>query len=240
MKSHKDGALETVKHKKQREIYHENLVKILDLGHERADLLHYFPAFVGNLTLNRYFTLYEIYKRTMGISGHIGEVGVFKGAGSLLFGKLVRMFEPDSLTMVHGFDHFGGIDDDTDAMLQVPGGDSSCEATLRELIRLQDLDSTIKIHNMDARTEFPSFFEKCPHLRFRLIFLDSGTYNVTRSSIEALWPRLNIGGIMILDQYANEVAPGETKAIHELLPNVKVQNLVGSWMPSSYIVKEVN
>lgn len=240
MKSHIDGALETVKHAEKRAKYHENLAKILDLGHEKQDLLHYYPAFVGDLTLSRYLTLYELYKQTLGISGHIAEIGVFKGAGSIFFGKLIHMFEPLSLTMVHGFDWFKGVENETDSALQVPEGDSSDESILRELIRLQKLDSTVKIHNIDARTDLPNFFEKHSHLRFKLIFLDSGTYNVTRSSIKALWPRLNVGGIMVFDQYNNEVAPGETQAIHELLPNEKIKTWPGSWMPSSYIVKEVN
>ena len=237
MKSHKQGSLETAKFAERRAKYHENLPKILDLVTEKSDFLDYFPSYVGNLTLNRYFTLYELYKKTLGISGHIAEIGVFKGAGSILFGKLIQMIEPDSLTMVHGFDHFGGIDDDTDAKLQLVGGDSSDESKLRELIRLQNLDSTVKIHNLDARTGFPKFFDENSHLRFKLIFLDSGTYNVTKASIEALWPRLNVGGIMIFDQYNNEVAPGETKAIHELLPDAKIETLPGSWMPGAYIVK---
>lgn len=240
MKSHIDGTLETVKHADKRAKYHENLAKILDLGHSKQDLLHYFPAFVGDLTLSRYLTLYELYKQTLSISGHIAEVGVFKGAGSILFGKLIQMFEPLSLTMVHGFDWFKGIEVGTDASLQVAGGDASDEEVLRGLIRLQNLDSTVKIHNLDVRSELPDFFETNQHLRFKLIFLDSGTYNVTRASIEALWPRLNVGGIMVFDQYNNEVAPGETQAIHELLPKEKIRTWLGSWMPGSYIVKEVN
>ena len=237
MKSHNDGCLETVKHAKRREIYHENLSKILDLGYEKTDLLHHYGAFAGDLALNRLFTLYELYKRTLGIAGHICEVGVYKGAGSLLFGKLIQMFERDSLTMAHGFDWFKGIEQETDAALQVPGGDASNEIKLRELIRLQNLDSTVKIHNLDVRKELPVFFEEYPHLRFKLIFLDSGTYNVTKAAIENLWPRLNVGGIMIFDQFPNEVAPGEAKAINELLPNQKIETLINSWMPSAYTVK---
>lgn len=237
MKSHIFGSLETLKHAKRRKKYHKNLPKILDLGYEKEDFIHYFPSFVGDLTLSRAFTLYEMYKRTLGISGHIGEIGVHKGFGSILFGKLIKIFEPNSLTMVHGWDHFGGIDSDTDSPLQIIGGDSSDENKLRELISLQNLDGTIKIHNLDARIELPLFFNDKPHLRFRLIFIDSGTYSVTKASIESLWPRLNIGGIMMFDQYCNEVAPGETSAIHELLPNEKIENIPNSWTPSSFIIK---
>lgn len=238
--SHVDGTLETIKFAKRREKYRENLSKILDLGHEKADLLHYFPAFVGDLTLNRYLTLYELYKKTLGIAGHIAEVGVFKGAGSILFGKLVKQFEPDSLTMVHGFDHFKGIDISTDSKLQIAGGDASDEKALEQLIFLQGMGNTIKIHNLDVVSNIQQFFVDNSHLRFRLVFVDSGTYDVTAAAIKAFWPRLNVGGIMVFDQYNNEVAPGETKAIHELLPNEKIRNWVGSWMPNSYIIKGGN
>ncbi len=238
MKSHIEGTLETVKFSKRRKEYHENLVKIMELGYSKEDLIHYFPSFVGTQTLNRCFTLYELYKRTLGIAGHIAEIGVHKGFGSMLFGKLVQLNEPESLTMVHGYDHFCGIDVSTDSPLQVPGGDASNEGMLRELIRLQNLDGVVKVHNLDATKDFPDFFEKYSHLQFKLVFIDSGTYDITSASIANFWPRLSVGGIMIFDQYNNEVAPGETRAVKELLPNEKIEALQDSWMPSAFVVKK--
>ena len=163
-KSHKCGTLETMKHDNRREKYYENLVKMLELGYSKTDLIHYFPSFVGIQTLNRCFTLYELYKKTLGISGHVAEIGVHKGFGSLLFAKLAQLYEPESLTMCHGFDHFGGIDSDTDSLLQVPGGDASDEKQLRELIRLQNLDGVLKIHNLDVRKDLSEFFIGNSHL----------------------------------------------------------------------------
>lgn len=236
MKSHKEGSLETVKFSEKREKYHENFAKIFDLGYEKEDLIHHFPSFVGTFTLSRMLNLYSFYVETKELAGHICEVGVHKGFGSILFGKLIQMYEPLSLTMVHGFDWFKGIEEETDSKLQLPGGDRSDETMMRELIRLQTLDGTIKIHNFDVRTDLPEFFEEHSHLRFRLAFIDSGTYAVTKAAIESIWPRLNKGGIMIFDQYNNEVAPGETQAIHELLPNETILN-IGGWMPTSYVRK---
>ena len=237
-KSHKDGELETMKHASRKEEYYNSVEQILNLGHHPSDYLYHFPAFAGNLTLIRNLTLYELYKKTLGISGHIAEIGVYKGAGSLFFGKLVQIFEPNSLTMVHGFDHFMGTDSNTDSPLQVAGGNHSDETTVRELIRLQGLDGTVKIHNLDARKDFPAFFERYPHLRFKIVFLDSGTYEVTSEAIKAFWPRLNPGGVLILDQYNSEVAPGETRAVTELLPYEKVETMPGAWMPNAYIIKK--
>lgn len=236
-KSHTDGSLETVKFAKQKVNYYDNLTEIITLAEETTDYLHHFPVFAGNQTLNRNFTLYEHYKQVAGIAGHIAEIGVYKGSGSILFGKLVQLFEPNSLTMVHGFDNFQGTRAVSENPLQVQGGNLSNEQKLRKLIELQNLDSVIKIHNLDAETDFPKFFEKNPHLRFKLVFLDSGTYEVTSAAIKAFWPRMNFGGIMIFDQYNNEVAPGETRAVTELLPDETVRNVINGWMPAAYIIK---
>lgn len=238
MRSHRDGVLETVKFSARRENYYENLSKIFSLGHEKEDLIHYFPAFAGTLTLNRYLTLYELYKKTQGISGHIAEIGTYKGASILLFGKLVQMFEADSLTMVHGFDWFYGTAAVDENPLQVQGGNAAAQDVLEELIRLQNLDNTIKIHNLNVEKDLPRFFKKNTHLQFKLVFLDSGTYECVSASIREFWPRLAVGGIMIFDQYNNEVAPGETRAVKELLPNEKIETIIGSWMPNSYLIKK--
>ncbi len=238
MKSHKYGTLETVKHQKRREEYYRNLDLILGMGYEEEDFIHHFPAFVGNLTLIRNFALYELYKRVLGISGHVAEVGVFKGASSILFGKLVQIYEPDGLTMVHGFDNFGGTRAVPENPLQVQDGNKENEERLRRLIKLQGLDDTIKIHTLDVETDLPAFFEAHPHLRFKLVFLDSGTYECVSAAIKAFWPRLNVGGIMIFDQFNNEVSPGECRAVTELLPNEKYETMQPSWMPNMYIIKK--
>lgn len=237
IKSHIDGTLETVKFAKEKAEYHESLQKILQLGYENVDFIHHFPAFVGKLTLSRMLALHHLYSQTREIAGHIAEIGVYKGASSIFFGKLIQLFEPHSLTMVHGFDNFQGTAAVSENPLQVQGGNLEDETRLRELIRLQGLGSTVKIHVLDAEKDFPTFFEKYPHLRFRLVFIDSGTYAVTAGAIQAFWPRLLPGGVMIFDQFCNEVAPGETRAVCDLLPGKKIQNLFGTWMPSSFVVK---
>ncbi len=237
MRSHIDGTLETIKHAKRREKYYENLPKILELGHEKEDLLHYFGAFVGDLTLIRAMSLIDAYKQTKHICGHISEIGVYRGASSILFAKLIRIYEQDSLTMCHGFDNFMGTKAVNENPLQVNGGNITSEMQLRELIRLQELDNILKIHKLDAEKDFPEFFDKNPHLRFRLVFVDSGTYEVVSESIKNFWPRMLTGGIMIFDQFNCEVAPGETRAICEFLPNEKIETFSPAWMPNAFVRK---
>ena len=68
------------------------------------EIIEDFPRFSGHMSIGRYLTLYELYKKTEGIAGHIAEVGTYKGSSLLWFTKLVQIYESESLTQVHGFD----------------------------------------------------------------------------------------------------------------------------------------
>jgi hypothetical protein len=234
---HKLGEFETVKFAHRRADYTHALETILSMGYQPQDYIHQFPAFVGHMTLWRAFTLYELYKKTLGLAGHIADVGVYMGASTLLFGKLLQIFEPESLSMVHGFDWFQGTHVSNEDTLQVEGAHLESEARVRKLITCQKLDHVVKVHKLDVAKEIDGFFDAHAHLRFKLVFLDSGTYDVVSSAIRAFWPRLIPGGLLVLDQYNHEVAPGEVRAIHDLLPNEKVETLPNAWMPNAYIQK---
>ena len=211
--------------------------KIIGLGHDPKDYIHHFPAFTGTLTLARVLSLYEAYKNTLGIAGHIAEVGVYKGAGSLLFAKLVQIFEPHSLTLVHGFDWFKGAQT-TDEEKYVDNGECREDYNrVIKLIKLQNFDNIIHIHNLDVTQSLGHFFAENSHLQFKLIFLDCGIYEVVKASLRHFWPRLTPGGIILFDQFNHEFAPGETRAIKEMLPDVPIKTFPHGWMPTAYIVK---
>lgn len=95
---------EYLKHNNLRPQYESGLKALMEMDISKQDLIHHFPAFIGHQTLARQIGLYEAYKMTLDVAGHIAEVGVNLGFGSLLFAKLTKIFEPNSLTLVHGFD----------------------------------------------------------------------------------------------------------------------------------------
>jgi hypothetical protein len=74
------GRFELRKHAHRKEPYREGLKTILSLGYQPTDYIHHFPAFAGHLTIARFVSIYEAYKMTLGVAGHIAEVGVFMGA----------------------------------------------------------------------------------------------------------------------------------------------------------------
>jgi hypothetical protein len=230
---------EYLKHHNLRPQYESGLNAILEMGISKQDLIHQFPVFIGHQTLAREIALYEAYKMTLDVAGHIAEIGVNMGFGSLLFGKLTKIFEPNSLTLVHGFDWCEGADPTAEEEDFIDKG-AYCtpEVMVRKLIKVQGMDNIIHLHNLDATKDLPVFFNKNNHLQFKLVFLDCGIYEVVRESLIHFWERLTPGGILLIDHYSFELAPGEMRAIREVLPNVKWKQFPFGWMPCAYAIKE--
>jgi hypothetical protein len=231
------GKFESVKFFHQKKTYYEGLKTICDLNYSKEDLIHHFPAFAGTQTIIRFLSLYELFKMTEGIAGHIAEMGVYKGSGSLWFAKLLQIFEPNSLSQVHGFDWFKGTEPTSEEPNLQPGSYSEPFERVNSLVASQGLSHVIKLHDLDLRKDLPGFFSSAPHLRFRLVFADAGLYDIVREIIINVWPRISKGGILVLDQYNFDLAPGETRAVNELLPDVEVRTLPWGWMPTAFIVK---
>lgn len=237
--NHIYGNLESNKFGEHRESYYHYLDKLKDMNYDFTDFIHHFPVFPGHLAISRFLGLYELYKLAGDSAGHIAEVGVFKGASAFWLAKLVRIFENESLTQVHGFDWFqGNVPTEMEKGKIVEGGYAESYERISELVALQKLDSILKIHKLDVTKELDSFFEKYPHLRFKMVFLDAGLYDVVKACLKPFWDRLEVGGILVFDQYNHELSPGETLVVKEQLPHVKVRTLKNIWMPSGYIIKE--
>jgi hypothetical protein len=236
---HVPGNLESGKFENKRPKYLNYLNELKDMGYEFEDFLHYFPCFVGDLTLLRMLTLLEAYNDVEDISGHIADVGMFRGASSFWFAKLTKLYHPNSLTQVHGFDWFEGNQPDPWEKNIVIGGGKESFQRVKKLSRLQGLDNILKVHKLNLKDELEDFFTERPHLKFKLIFMDAGMYSVVKSSLPFFWNRLSRGGIIIFDQYNFDIAPGETKAVDEFFSElgVTIKTFKYSWMPTAYIKK---
>ena len=232
------GKHESIKFAALRDPYYKGLNEILSLGYETEDFIHHFPCFVGHQTLLRFLNFYEFYKMTSGVAGHIGEVGVYKAACSLFFAKLVKLFEPHSLTVVHGFDTFEGNKKGAgyDKGLKDGGYKESYDRVFR-LVKAQGMETILHLHKMDVINSMARFLKQNQSIQFKLVVLDAGYYQVVKTVLPLLWQRMTPGGVVILDQYNFEAAPGETVAVRECLPDVCVRVLTPSWMPTAYIVK---
>ncbi|TKT72909.1 class I SAM-dependent methyltransferase [Afipia massiliensis] len=212
--------------------------KYKQLGYSPEDLYNNFPCFAGAKTLARYLSFFQCYQMTLGLAGHMAEVGVYRGGVSLFLAKLSLLYEPHSMTQVHGFDWFRAPS--AQDQEHAPEGHIYYEPFERitQLIGVQGLQRYVLLHRLNVVSELQGFFEQYTHLQFKLVFLDAGEYDIVARSIREFWPRLTNGGVMIFDQFNHEVAPGETHAIKELLPpDAVIRSFPHGGMPTAYVVK---
>lgn len=232
------GKFEYNRFDSRRKKYRDYIKEINQLEISHEELIENFSIYSGHMTISRFLGLYDLYKITLGVAGHIMEIGTYKGASLLWFAKLIKIFEGESLTQVHGFDWFKGTGlDEIENKVEV-GSYKGDEKELFNMIRLHDLENICFVHKMDVTKELSRFFADNKHMMFKLAFFDAGLYNIVKTCLPIIWERITPGGILILDQYNHELSPGETMAVREVLPNAKVKTLPNIWMPTAYIVKE--
>lgn len=210
--------------------YFEYIDKLVADPPPTRDLLYQFPLYVGHVNLGRYLFFYDLYKQVLELAGHIGELGVYKGASLLYWAKLVRLFEPYSTTQVHGFDWFQGMPSDQSYQ-------GSYE-DLVALIELQKLQDVAIVHRLDLIRESALFLANHPQLRFKLLFLDCGEKTVLEPSLLHFWPRLVRGGVLIMDHYNTELSPDESQLVDEVIGSNLVRQLPFNRQPTAYVIKE--
>ena len=230
---------EDLKHKESRAEFFRGFEEMMKMDIPKEDLVHFFPALTGKENLARFLALYELYKKAMGVLGHVAEIGIWRGASFLYLAKLVQLFEPHSLTQVHGFDWFKGMrmssEHDDNRYEEEYRGDFE---QLKCLIELQKLDTIAFIRNMDVTIQLSKFLEVHTSLQFKLVFLDCGIYDVVRATLNAIWPWVSCGGILIFARVNLSSVRAETIAIREFFgDNIPLKTLPFSGWPSGYLVK---
>ncbi|MDD3296106.1 MAG: class I SAM-dependent methyltransferase [Candidatus Omnitrophica bacterium] len=229
---------ESMKFDSRRKSYYKGLKAMQNLGYVFDDYIHHFPSFAGHMTIARFLGLYELYKMSLGVAGHIAEAGIHKGFGTIGLAKIVKIFEPESLTLVHGFDWFLGMDSTNEEPNILKGSYKEDYKRLMKLINAQQLGNIIHIHKLDLKTELGTFFKTNSYLQFKLVIIDAGQYDIVASCLRNFWERITPGGILVFDSFNHEISPGETRAIKELLPNSKIRTLPWLWTPTAFVVKE--
>jgi hypothetical protein len=149
--------METIKFAERKKPYYEGLEAIKNMGYDIEDFIHHFPCFTGHMTISRFLAFHDIYQKTLGLAGHIAEIGVFKGDTLLFFAKLAQIFESESLTQIHGFDWFKGSDP-SEFETGIPNGSyTESYERVKKLIEVQQLQNLIRLHKMDVTKEFLIF-----------------------------------------------------------------------------------
>ena len=189
---------------------------------------------------------HKFFEMVKDLPGDIVEVGVFKGSGVATFKKFFKIFFPNSIRRVIGFDMFDGdaplsndsvkdADEMKKVYARVPKSDLSLEAVKRRL----GPDSDIILVKGDVEDTLPKFLEENPGFRVSLIYIDVDIERPTYIALKYLWDRLITGGVIAFDEYEFHKfseSTGVDKFMKEFNLNEKIitTHFMG---PTAYLIK---
>ncbi len=220
------------------------------------DLLESFPIYIRRVNLSRFLVHYELFKIVKDLPGSIVECGVYRGASLLTWAKLIETFCPgDRVRKVVGFDNFAGFPEldekdgpEAPARAKVVGGWNAGPylGELREHIDIFHSDSFVprakRVELVVGNVEETAaeYVRQNPGMRISLLHLDIDIYKPNRAALEAFYPLVVPGGVVVLDEYAMAEWGGESSAFDEYFADKekpKVRSFPISSIPTAYFVK---
>lgn len=199
--------------------------------------------------LSKMLARVELFKKIINVPGDIVECGVFKGTGMLLWLKLIKIFCPNTIKKVVGFDMFNKEDllnildnDDKKNMEHLFTYAKNNNLSVKQLQEMLDNfnfdKSKYDIVDGDISKTIYEYIQDKPGFRISLINLDLDVEKPTYEVLNAIWDRIPKGGMIIFDEYSIDrwsESIGVDKFISD--KNVKLQCLNYTKTPSAYIIK---
>lgn len=226
-------------------------------GLDALDGIKMFPVLARRQWLKRFLAHVELFKLTLEVPGDIAELGVFRGGGLLTWANLLETYcIGDRTKTVYGFDNWQGFtafspEDGTEVANahKVIGGFNPAQyrAELESALAVFDADRFVpwkpRVRLIDGQIErsVPEFLALQPGVRFSLVHFDCDLYAPTKGALEALWPRVARGGVLLFDEYGIPDWPGETRAVDEFLatqPGLRLRTLPWTNAPAAYLIKD--
>ena len=220
------------------------------------DVLKLFPVLVRRQWLKRFLAHIELFQKTLYVPGDIAELGVFRGLGLMTWANLLEAYcVGDRTKTVYGFDNWMGFtkfdsqDGAANAEAHKMLGGFNPEPFHRELSDAIDLfdgdrfvpwKARVKLVDGQIEATVGKFVMENPGVRFSLIHFDCDLYAPTKAALEALWPKVSRGGVVLFDEYGIPDWPGETQAVDEFLadkPGLKLETFTWTNAPAAYLVK---
>lgn len=180
---------------------------------EREFLDHYARLSPDNpYSQDRKYALRELVRFVRGVPGAMAECGCYRGASAYF----MATSRPNSI--LHLFDSFQGlpvgdsadVPDAKDTPAWNPGDLSASESMLRS--NLAGLGN-FAVH----KGWIPERFADVEGERFCVVHIDVDLYQPTLACLQFFYPRVNNGGVIVLDDYGFTTCPGAYRAVKEFM-----------------------
>lgn len=181
---------------------------------------------------HRHWMLKQLMKQVSNLSGNTAECGVFKGASSYLICEANQA--NGGRRLHHMFDSFVGLSKpsavDGDAWLE---GDLACSL---ESVR----NNLCEFDNEEMAFHagwIPERFCDVNDQQFSFVHIDVDLYQPTMDSLIFFYPRMQPGGIILVDDYGFTTCPGATAACDEYIQG-KPEPIIGLPTGGGFLIKK--
>jgi len=186
-------------------------------------------AEIRNHTLVDRFRCYELWhllSQTQHLPGDVLEVGTWRGGTGCLMAR--RATELGFEARVHLCDTFEGVVKTGVTDSHYRGGEhaDTSDYLVRQLANAMNLKNIIIHKGIFPEDIGPGLM----HFTFRFCHIDVDVYQSGKDTLDWIWPRLPVGGIVVFDDFGFASCPGITRLVHEeeqKPDRVCVQNLNG-------------
>jgi hypothetical protein len=205
------------------------------------EILPNLGLFLSSKSLSRVLFFYEIYKKILHTHGIIVEFGVRWGQTLSILSALRGIFEPfNRHRKIVGFDTFAGfkgMSDKDGALCKTVDGSFSVSENyqqyLETLLGLQEALNPaphlkkFELVRGNAMETIPAYLKRQPETIVSLAIFDFDIYQPTKAALEAIKPHLFKGSVLVFDELADDIFPGETVALREVfkLSDLKIERL---------------
>ncbi len=163
---------------------------------------------------DRKFVLREFVRFTQNVSGAMAECGCFEGASAWFMANEL----PD--TPIYLFDSFEGLPQPSQNDTPLSGHSFSWKAgdlTTSEGKLRKNLENFSNVEVL--RGWIPQRFNEVAEQLFRFVHIDVDLFQPTLDTLDFFYPRLNCGGVIVLDDYGFTTCPGAYKAATDFMNN---------------------
>ncbi len=154
----------------------------------------------------RCFMLYQFAKQIINVQGDVAEIGVYKGGTARLLSKIL-----DSTNkVIHLFDTFSGMpstDPFKDLHKEGDFNDTSIDAVKSFLHDCNNVTYHTGV--------FPHTVTGIENNIFSLVHIDVDIYKSVFDCLTFFYPKLQVGSIMVIDDYGFLTCPGAKMAVDE-------------------------
>lgn len=186
---------------------------------------------------------YELYRKSLGISGSIIECGVYKGASLIRWATFRELLESQYSRKIIAFDMFGEFphtqchDDNVFIENFEKNGDGIDVESLHAIFEKKGFVNYELIKG-DITETIDSYLKQHPELKISLLHIDVDVYAPSKVILDKLYSHVAKGGLIVLDDYGS--VHGETRALDEFIEREhlqhKLEKLPYYYVPT-YIVK---